>query len=403
MALKGTLKDFGIADILQLIGQQQKTGVLYIKSKEEEVEVSFLEGQVVRALSKTRQSRERLGAMLVASGLVTQQQLDDALAVQKRTLKRLGDILIAEGRVTSEQLREMTQLQTTETVYKLFTWSNGTYEFVQQDVEHDPSQGLPIRPESVLMEGFRRIDEWPMIRRRVTSMGLTFERVKHLEASRPLVDAGDDVDAALDAALEGGEAPPPDSAPKSIGRNERQIYKLADPGIHVDRLCEISRLGEFETCKALYNLLESGYLKSVGSKKKGEKTIAPGMTGKRVPFLSPELVQTLRGSVAQFGISIGLIVIFAIAARSLGTKPQTAVQVVPADASGTRRTFSEGEMARLTAALELYRLINGKYPAHLNELVSENLIDRSELQYPFQSDYHYRVQGESYVLLPPLR
>ena len=41
MALKGTLKDFGIADILQLIGQQQKTGTLHLKAREEEVHVSF--------------------------------------------------------------------------------------------------------------------------------------------------------------------------------------------------------------------------------------------------------------------------------------------------------------------------------------------------------------------------
>ena len=31
MAITGKLKGFGIADILQLIGQQQKTGVLYLK------------------------------------------------------------------------------------------------------------------------------------------------------------------------------------------------------------------------------------------------------------------------------------------------------------------------------------------------------------------------------------
>src|SRR3954469_8029134 len=105
MALKGTLKDFGIADILQLIGQQQKTGVLYIKSKSEEVEVSFVEGNVVRALSKTRRSRELLGSMLVGSGLLTQNELDEALDIQKRTLKRLGDILVTEGKVTGDQLR----------------------------------------------------------------------------------------------------------------------------------------------------------------------------------------------------------------------------------------------------------------------------------------------------------
>src|ERR1700677_4117053 len=104
MALNGTLKDFGIADILQLIGQQQKTGVLYIKSKTEEVEVSFLDGQVVRALSKTRQSRELLGTMLVNSGVLTEGELGEALEIQKRTLKRLGDILVAEGRVSADHL-----------------------------------------------------------------------------------------------------------------------------------------------------------------------------------------------------------------------------------------------------------------------------------------------------------
>ena len=34
MALAGTLKDFGIADILQLIAQQPKTGVLHLRSKD---------------------------------------------------------------------------------------------------------------------------------------------------------------------------------------------------------------------------------------------------------------------------------------------------------------------------------------------------------------------------------
>ena len=33
MALKGTLKDFGIADILQLIAQQAKSGELSVRTR----------------------------------------------------------------------------------------------------------------------------------------------------------------------------------------------------------------------------------------------------------------------------------------------------------------------------------------------------------------------------------
>ena len=52
--VEGTLKDFGIADILQLIGQQQKTGALHLRAKEQEVDILFKDGNVVGATGTTR-------------------------------------------------------------------------------------------------------------------------------------------------------------------------------------------------------------------------------------------------------------------------------------------------------------------------------------------------------------
>lgn len=396
MALKGTLKDFGIADILQLIGQQQKTGVLYIQSKQEEVEVSFVDGNVVRAQSKTRKSRELLGSMLVSSGLLTQGELDETLEIQKRTLKRLGDILVAEGKVTSAQLREMTQLQTSETIYKLFSWKQGTYEFVQQDVEHDPAQGAQIRPESMLMEGFRRIDEWPMVRKRVPSLNVSFERLKHLAPPPLQPDAnGDDVDAALDAALDAAGSAEP--VPRSIQRNERLVYKLADPEITAQRLCDLSRLGEFETCKALYNLIEAGYVKSV-MPRKGVSLDAGA------PVLVSEFGQRLREGAFQTAIGLLLVVLFAVAARTFGAAPeQQSDRRLPAQAGAADRVLVHGQLSRLMSALELYRLESDAYPATLEVLAEQRLLSPEDLEYPFASRYHYRPDGDTYVLLPPLR
>src|SRR4030081_2624903 len=100
MALSGTLKDFGIADILQLIGHQTKTGRLTLKSGGEEVEVFFVEGNVVFATEKARKSPNLLGNLLLRAELLSKEQLEEALAVQQRTLKRLGDILIENQMVT---------------------------------------------------------------------------------------------------------------------------------------------------------------------------------------------------------------------------------------------------------------------------------------------------------------
>src|SRR5512137_3088441 len=124
MALKGTLKDFGIADILQLIGHQLKTGVLKLASKNQEVLIYWVDGNVVKAESATRDRRDLLGSLLVRAEVIQQEQLDTALEIQRRTLKRLGDILVDSGYVNRELIRDFTRLQTTETIYNLFNWKS---------------------------------------------------------------------------------------------------------------------------------------------------------------------------------------------------------------------------------------------------------------------------------------
>ena len=184
MALKGTLKDFGIAEILQLIGQQAKSGVLHLESRDDTIHIAIADGNVVRAESTGRKTRERLGTMLVRAEIINAEELAYALDAQKRSLRRLGDILVELGLVAKQDLREMTQLQTTETIYRLFHWKTGTYEFEPGDVEWDRETVTPLRAESMLMEGFRRVDEWPMVRRKIGSTAMTFERLRLLEPYR---------------------------------------------------------------------------------------------------------------------------------------------------------------------------------------------------------------------------
>src|SRR5262249_1533399 len=96
VALNGTLRDFGLADIFQLIGIQRKTGVLSLRSSDKTVTVSFLSGGVVSAESSERGLEDRLGSVLVKSGKVTERQLGDALKAQKASLQRLGKVLIEQ-------------------------------------------------------------------------------------------------------------------------------------------------------------------------------------------------------------------------------------------------------------------------------------------------------------------
>ena len=59
MALAGTLKDFGLPDIVQLIGLQRKTGTLHLKHEGESVSVIFDNGAIVAAESSLGRPSDR--------------------------------------------------------------------------------------------------------------------------------------------------------------------------------------------------------------------------------------------------------------------------------------------------------------------------------------------------------
>src|SRR5512142_2726390 len=131
MALEGTIRDFGLPDIFQLIGLQRKTGTLTLtRDKDgETVTVTFENGMVVMADSSARRLEDRLGNVLVKQGKVSKERLDEALALQKQTLQRLGHVLLAASCITAHDLREALNIQVSQIVFRVFRWRDGSYQF----------------------------------------------------------------------------------------------------------------------------------------------------------------------------------------------------------------------------------------------------------------------------------
>ena len=381
MALSGTLKDFGIADILQLIGHQTKTGRLTLKNGADEVDVFFIEGTVIFASDKSRESRELLGSLLLRAELLTKEKLDEALATQQRTLKRLGDILVERGMVTRPQLAQIMRLQTTETLYKLFSWKNGSYEFSQEAVDPAKSAFDPIRAESVLLEGFRRMDEWPALKKKIPWSAGTFERLKDLEVG--------DLPATGEILKESdGEEGHPSA-------RHKLVYKLAMAVKTVQQIADASRMGEFEALKALQQLIEWEYLKLVPPPR-GAAALAEGLRqGRRTTISWAKAFVRLAFSLAFFGATLVLV---RMVAPRLGAPRGDS----PARRGSVARLIARDQVARLESALELYRTEHGEYPAVLRALVEGQLVTEQDLRYPWKEPYYYRRTQQGFVLLPPL-
>lgn len=172
MALEGEIKDFDLAEIIQLIGRTRKTGKLVVNGAESFVTIYFKEGMAVFA--SPAYQRDYLGNILARSGVVSHDDIEDALKLQRRLKKdgqyvRLGSLLVANGAIDRKTLEEYLRRQIEETVMAALTERSGRFEFLPE-FDLDVSDVITaVDPEWVLLESSRQIDEWRELERTIPS------------------------------------------------------------------------------------------------------------------------------------------------------------------------------------------------------------------------------------------
>jgi len=245
MAIKGSLKEASLPDVLQLLAMGKKTGCLSVTHRSNFGYIYFDKGRISYASIVYR--RDRLGDMLVKNGVISVEELEVAVMAQgKRREKRIGELLVESNALTREELHQYVRRQIEEAVYYLFTWTQGTFNF-EADV-HPEEQDLlvSINPESLLLEGARRVDEWSLIEKKIPSLDLVFDldRAKFIES--------------------GVELP----------RDQQVILDLLDGRRDVATVIEESGLGEFDVGKAIYGLVTAGFAQRVGKTKAAEPVVS---------------------------------------------------------------------------------------------------------------------------------
>ncbi|HSM03709.1 MAG TPA: DUF4388 domain-containing protein [Longimicrobiales bacterium] len=236
MAIEGALQDVGLADICQLLAMGRKTGCLSITDRSNFGYVYFRDGRVIYSAVLNRP--DRLGELLVRNHVVSRSDLSAAMETQARDRgSRLGQILVDQGALSEEDLRKYVSIQIEEAVYHLFTWSQGSFHFDPDQVPDEEDLYLvDIPAENLLLEGARRVDEWGLIERKIPSMDVVFEVVR-----RP--DESDEVE---------------------LTKHQVRILPLVDGQRTVDDVVTESGLVEFEVGKALYGLIQAGFLQRAG-------------------------------------------------------------------------------------------------------------------------------------------
>ena len=244
MAIRGSLREASLPDVLQLLAMGQKSGCLSIGDRSNFGYIYFDRGRISYARIVNR--RDRLGDILVKNGIVDQQALDDAIELQTRDKRLLGEILIERKLLTREELHHYVRIQIEEAVYYLFTWTAGTFNF-EGDVKPEEQDFLvSINPESLLLEGARRVDEWSLVEKKIPSFDLVFD------FDRKKAQASD----------------------VELTREQQLVAELLDGRRDVAMVIDDSGLGEFDVGKSIFGLITAGFAHRVGRTKAAEPAVS---------------------------------------------------------------------------------------------------------------------------------
>lgn len=174
MPIEGPLKELQIHDVFQLLDLGRKTGVLRVTSElRQNAGVVYFDGGGVVA-AEIRSNPHPLGALLVRTGKVSEDDVARAAAIQRhREGHRLGDILVEMGALPRKELERQIRAQVEEVIFELMSWSEGYFSFEDGPLPEVLGEAtIRIPTESLLMEAARRIDEWSRIEAKVPHLGV---------------------------------------------------------------------------------------------------------------------------------------------------------------------------------------------------------------------------------------
>jgi DNA-binding response OmpR family regulator len=286
--LSGDLAVVPIGAILQLLQVENQSGVLVCRNGATDVTATFRRGLIDLVQSSGAGDEFRLGRYFVEEGIVTPAQIDDVMSrvngaditdevdgprsrstlrdalkapedVHARvttpgfsasrsvagslpsstesfpTRRLLGSALVAFGKITESQLRSALTRQSSELLYEVLRWPKGRFEFRGEPAsELVTSAQLGVSVASVVMEGFRRVDEWRVLERTLGSFDAVLVRD---DLALRSIDMG------------------------TLPSKERGVLDWVDGERSIRAIIASSHMSSFDACRVLVQFLEARVLR----------------------------------------------------------------------------------------------------------------------------------------------
>jgi hypothetical protein len=230
MNLQGDFEGLTLASILQLLCNDQKTGVLTVTSDAEESRVFFDQGTIVYASASLKEAR--LGSLMRADGVISADQLQKCLALAKEEKMHLGKILVDKGYISLETLKKYNTKQVEAILYNLLFWKKGRFEYKDAKLNLKGMIITQLNPMKLILEASRRIDELSVLQKYISSDRIVFKMSGKMQSKEEI----------------------------KLNANEWRILSLIDGTRTVRQIIDESGYDEFAVYKIFFSVISSGLI-----------------------------------------------------------------------------------------------------------------------------------------------
>jgi hypothetical protein len=264
-----------LCDILALLAQTGWRGELVVLDGDDTRSIFFEQGNVVGA--STSVEAERLGAVLYRFGVLNGEQRDRILEAV-RGGKRFGEAAIELGVLKQDQIYSYIERQIEEIVFATMTVGDGTFFFLDGFDDARLVSRHTVSANALLMDGVTRMDELRYFRQKIPSS-------EHIPFK-----------------LENRGTPPEEFL---------KVFLAIDGKQNVEELGRSTSLGEFDTTKALYTLVQSQHVSIHPPRVSGGPTslVAAANGALRAIFSAANQggrIAEVRGNLDSFAVGAGV-------------------------------------------------------------------------------------------------
>jgi hypothetical protein len=335
MALSGSLREFSLSEILQLLSSQRKTGSLRLSRGSESRVVYLLEGRIASMRDRGFGDDDPLASFLRRVHRLSEEQMRGIASIHAESNRDLVDLLLNGRYIEREELSILYERMVLDVLHEILSWDDGTYSFSNVAPPESALQ-VSLSTESMLMEAVRRMDELRRYKQKLTDPSIV---------------------------LGLKELPDPDT---SLGEEEKELFGLVDGRRTLGELVLEAPFNDFEAYEALYRLIDAGWIE---------------IQGRRAAEVVSESVLPARGSGLGATWRVEATLAAACAVLVLTMQLLAWKTTGPAAPAGNLdgNAYASLGMRDVRAALEAERARSGHYPSALEQLVERGWLEKSQL------------------------